>query len=202
MNYGCIRQCNKLVPSTTSRTTTTTSRQIIAQSRNRSLISVSSKQIFHLFCVSMHLVSAIYNVALQAQEEKSLRTAKSLLLSFSAGNLYMKMNFVSTLRNLLTPIKTFWLSFLALTLIDNRGKKLGETFNAAYPQCPHRMRYVISCSFLSSNNFKNLVAKLPTITMILTTLMNLMHMKQILIMMKISSQLLNNLIPNKKLNEV
>ena len=32
--------------------------------------------------------------------------------------------------------------------------------------------------------------------------MNLMHMKQILIMMKISSQLLNNLIPNKKLNEV
>ena len=91
----------------------------------------------------MHLVSAIYNVALQAQEEKSLRTAKSLLLSFSAGNLYMKMNFVSTLRNLLTPIKTFWLSFLALTLIDNRGKKSGETFNAAYPQCPHRMRYVI-----------------------------------------------------------
>ena len=57
-------------------------------------------------------------------------------------------------------------------------------------------------SFLSSNNIKNLVAKLPTITMVLTTLMNLMHMKQILIMMKISSQLLNNLIPNKKLNEV
>ena len=56
MNYGCVRQCSKFVPSTTSRTTTTTSRQVVAHSRNRFLILFYSGKILSHSRVFMYFV--------------------------------------------------------------------------------------------------------------------------------------------------